>query len=162
MSFNSRYRKPKFILESLGGQILGTALATILLFICGLPMSTYTNNWANEEVFAIEFIFTIMLGFIFYVAIIDIRVENENIFPFVIASYNAILAIAFPGFGGGNMLRLFAGLNKDVGFVLCSIAGQILGTTLGALLYKFVFCDNSKMEEKEKAVNAHQTKQMGL
>ena len=125
-------------------------------------MSYYHNIWENEEVFGIEFIYSILLGFVFYVAIIDIRVEGENIFPFVIASFNAVLAIAFPSFGGGNMLRLFAGLNKDVGFVLCSVAGQVLGITFGALLYRFVFCDNDNMERKEKAVNAHETKQMGL
>ena len=103
-----------------------------------------------------------MLSIVYYIAIIDIRLENEDIFPFMIAAYNATLAVAFPSFGGGNMLRLFAGLNDDVGFVLCSIAGQLVGIFLGAAIYKFVLCDNEAMEKKEKAVNEHQTKQMGL
>ena len=125
-------------------------------------MSKYKNTWQNDEVFGIEFIFSITLGIVYYISIIDIRVENENIFPFTIAAYQATLAVAFPNFAGGNMLRLFAGLNKDVGFVLCSIAGQILGITLGAVLYRFFLCDNESVEKKEKAVNAYETKQMGL
>ena len=157
-----RYRSLNFILQSVGGQILGTTLATILLFICGLPMSKYLNTWENDEVFGIEFIYSIMLGIVYYVAILDIRVENENIYPFVIASFHATLAIAFPQFGGGNMLRLFAGLNSDVGFVLSSIAGQLLGITIGAVFYKFMLCDNKTIEEKEKAVNEHETKNMSL
>ena len=157
-----RYRNVGFIAQSVGGQILGTAFATILLFVCGLPMSHYHNSWENDEVFGIELFYSIMLGLVFYVAIFDIRLENENIFPFVIASFNACLAIAFPNFGGGNMLRLFAGLNSDVGFVLCSIGGQLVGITIGAVIYKFFICDNKSMEEKEKAVNEYETKQMGL
>lgn len=125
-------------------------------------MSTYRNNWSNDEVFGIEFLFSILLSVVYYIAIIDIRLEKEEIFPFLIASYNAVLAIAFPSFSGGNMLKLFAGLNKDVGFVLCSIGGQVLGILLGAALYRFFLCDNEAMEKKERAVNAHETKQMGL
>jgi hypothetical protein len=99
---------------------------------------------------------------VYHIAIIDIRLEKEEIFPFLIASFNSVLAIAFPDFCGGNMLKIFSGLNKDVGFVMCSIAGQILGIMIGAVLYRYFLCDNAAMEKKEKAVNAHETKQMGL
>lgn len=135
-------------------------LATIILFISDLPMSKYNNIWNSDEIFAIELITGFVLSIIYYVGFIDLRTEKEQVYPYVMAGTYAAITIALPSFGSGNMIRLFAGLNDDAGFVLASIAGQLAGTLGGSMMYKYLFCDNKNIERKERAVNENDTKKM--
>lgn len=121
-------------------------------------MSHYTNIWSNDEVFAIELFMSFFIAIVFFSATVDLSQEKTFIYPFSIAGIYAAMVLALPTFGNGNMIRLFVGLNDDVGFVLCSIAGQIVGTLGGAFFYKFVLCNNKKRELQEQEINEEQNK----
>ena len=149
-----------FVAQTLAGQLLGGLLSTLLLFITDLPMSKYHNNWGNGEIFFIELIIGIAVALVYYIAVIDVSMKTEYSYPYMISCIYAGITLAFPEFCSGNFLRLFTGLNTDVGFILCSVGGQLLGNLAGALAYKFLFCRNKEFKSKEDAVNENETKKM--
>lgn len=150
------------MLQSLGGQILGGLFATILLFVSDLPMAKYTNVWENDEIFAMELFMSFFISIVFFSSTVDSSQEKTFVYPFTVAGIYTAMVLALPNFGNGNMLRLFTGLNDDVGFVLCSIAGQIIGTLGGAFFYKFLLCNNNKRDQQEQEVSENQNKTLGV